>query len=52
MRSNGGQKKHAQKNPDGKKCGQEIWVGTKLKLKALPTGLYIVIKNRLLLKIK
>ena len=38
------------KKPRREKCGQEIWVGTRLKLKALLTGLYNVIENRLLLK--
>ena len=33
MRLDGGQKKPAQKNPEGKKCGQEIGVGTKAQIK-------------------
>ena len=49
MRSDGGQKKPAQKNPEGKKCGQEIWVGTKAPAQS---PFYNVVKNRLLLKIK
>ena len=50
MRSDGGQKKPTQENPEGKNCGQEIWVGTKAQLKALPTRLNNVIENGLLLK--
>ena len=38
MRSDGGQKKPAQKNPEGKKCGQEIWVGTKAQAQSPSYG--------------
>ena len=51
MRSDGGQKKPAQKNPEGKKCGQEIWVGTKAQAQSPSYGTYYVIENMLLLKI-
>ena len=38
MRSDGGQKKPDQKNPEGKKCGQEIWVGTKAQAQSPSYG--------------
>ena len=51
MRSDGGQKKPAKKkNPKGKHAGRKSGWEPRLKLKALPTGLYNVIENRLLLK--
>ena len=52
MRSDGGQKKPAQKTPKGKNAVRKYGWEPRLKLKALSTGLYNVIENRLLLKIK